>query len=103
MSELLVLSTDLTPVEGKLPAGALVRAKTEHVAVVDDTTTVRLHVAGTRGAMTVEETSTTPPALNLLPLGDQLFALAWIERRKPKARRPTDGLSWDAPGYKPPK
>jgi hypothetical protein len=38
------------------------------------------------------------------PLGDgeRLFVDAWFHSRQPKARRPGDGLPWDAPGFEPP-
>jgi hypothetical protein len=40
--------------------------------------------------------------LNGLNPTEQVFAEAWALGRKPKAFRPGEGLSWDAPGFQPP-
>ncbi|NOJ95236.1 hypothetical protein HMI51_20135, partial [Corallococcus coralloides] len=54
------------------------------------------------GVLVVAEGSLPESALRRLNETEQLFAEAWVLGRQPKASRPGEGLSWDAPGFQPP-
>jgi hypothetical protein len=54
------------------------------------------------GVVSVSEGPVPVPVLNGLNPTEQVFAEAWVLGRKPKAFRPGEGLSWDAPGFQPP-
>lgn len=54
------------------------------------------------GVVSVSEGAVPEPVLSGLNPTEQVFAEAWALGRKPKAFRPGEGLSWDAPGFQPP-